>query len=265
MPVPSAPARYVRGIEFRADNPQVLHHANVGARSAALGRRLDRADAGPASRRCPRAGAGRVRLVAGQGAGDGAGRHGVGARRGQRPRGAAAHGAGRDGADRAAAGRPVLLDDAADARADRRQARVESDRHSRRRRRLRRRGQLHAAGGRRSGERLSARALSGDADGGTATLPDGRVTPLLSIPRWNIRWQDQYRYRTPVVLPRGTTLRMRFVYDNSAANPNNRFQPPRRVQWGPLSTDEMGALWLEVVPRHPRTPRCSSAIIRSAR
>jgi Flp pilus assembly protein TadD len=85
---------------------------------------------------------------------------------------------------------------------------------------------------------------------GTATLPDGRVTPLLSIPRWNIRWQDQYRYRTPLTLPRGTTLRMRFVYDNSAANPNNRFKPPRRVQWGPLSTDEMGALWLEVVPKN---------------
>jgi Flp pilus assembly protein TadD len=83
---------------------------------------------------------------------------------------------------------------------------------------------------------------------GTATLPDGRVTPLISIPRWNIRWQDQYRYRTPMALPRGTTLRMRFVYDNSASNPNNRFTPPRRVQWGPLSTDEMGALWLEVVP-----------------
>ena len=74
------------------------------------------------------------------------------------------------------------------------------------------------------------------------------MTPLLSIPRWNIRWQDQYRYRTPLTLPRGTTLRMRFVYDNSASNPNNRFKPPRRVQWGPLSTDEMGALWLEVVP-----------------
>jgi tetratricopeptide (TPR) repeat protein len=86
---------------------------------------------------------------------------------------------------------------------------------------------------------------------GSATLPGGRVTPLLSIPRWNIRWQDQYRYRTPLALPRGTTLRMRFVYDNSAANPSNRFKPPRRVHWGPLSTDEMGALWLEVVPSRP--------------
>jgi Flp pilus assembly protein TadD len=86
---------------------------------------------------------------------------------------------------------------------------------------------------------------------GSATLPDGGVVPLLSIPQWNIRWQDQYRYQTPIDLPRGTTLRMRFVYDNSAANPNNRFMPPRRISWGPLSTDEMGALWLEVVPKKP--------------
>ena len=28
---------------------------------------------------------------------------------------------------------------------------------------------------------------------GSATLPDGRVVPLLSIPRWNMRWQDLYR------------------------------------------------------------------------
>ena len=84
---------------------------------------------------------------------------------------------------------------------------------------------------------------------GTATLPDGGTTDLIWIRRWDVRWQDQYRYRTPVFLPKGTTLRMRFTYDNSAGNPNNRHRPPQRVAWGPLSTDEMGALWLEVVPR----------------
>jgi tetratricopeptide (TPR) repeat protein len=84
---------------------------------------------------------------------------------------------------------------------------------------------------------------------GTATLPDGRVTPLISIRRWDIRWQDQYRYQSPVFLPKGTTLAMRFTYDNSEGNLNNPHAPPRRVTWGPLSTDEMGALWLEVVPR----------------
>jgi tetratricopeptide (TPR) repeat protein len=84
---------------------------------------------------------------------------------------------------------------------------------------------------------------------GTATLPDGSERSLISIRQWDFRWQDRYRYRSPVFLPRGTRLSMRFTYDNSVANPNNRFHPPQRVRSGPRSTDEMGQLWIEVVPR----------------
>ena len=84
---------------------------------------------------------------------------------------------------------------------------------------------------------------------GTATLPDGSQKDLLWIRRWDFRWQDRYRYQSPVVLPRGTRLSMRFTYDNSAANPNNRTRPPQRVRSGPRSNDEMGQLWIEVVPR----------------
>ena len=84
---------------------------------------------------------------------------------------------------------------------------------------------------------------------GTATLPDGSRKDLLWIRQWDFRWQDRYRYRSPVFLPRGTRLSMRFTYDNSAANPNNRNDPPQRVRSGPRSTDEMGQLWIEVVPR----------------
>jgi Tfp pilus assembly protein PilF len=84
---------------------------------------------------------------------------------------------------------------------------------------------------------------------GTATLPDGTQQDLLWIRRWDFRWQDRYRYRSPVFLPRGTRLSMRFTYDNSAANPNNRHDPPQRVRAGPRSIDEMGHLWIEVVPR----------------
>jgi tetratricopeptide (TPR) repeat protein len=85
---------------------------------------------------------------------------------------------------------------------------------------------------------------------GTATLPDGTQKDLLWIRRWDFRWQDRYRYQSPMFLPKGTQLSMRFTYDNSAANPNNRNHPPQRVRSGPRSTDEMGQLWIEVVPRH---------------
>jgi len=83
----------------------------------------------------------------------------------------------------------------------------------------------------------------------TATLPDGSERPLIWIRQWDFRWQDRYRYRSPLFLPQGTRLSMRFTYDNSAGNPDNRQRPPQRVRAGPQSTDEMGSLWLEVVPR----------------
>jgi tetratricopeptide (TPR) repeat protein len=84
---------------------------------------------------------------------------------------------------------------------------------------------------------------------GIATLPDGSQKDLLWIRQWDFRWQDRYRYRTPVFLPRGTRVAMRYSFDNSTANPNNRSRPPQRVRAGPRSTDEMAQLWLEVVPR----------------
>jgi tetratricopeptide (TPR) repeat protein len=86
---------------------------------------------------------------------------------------------------------------------------------------------------------------------GTATLPDGSEQSLIWIRRWDFRWQDRYRYRSPPFLPKGTRLSMRFTYDNSAANRSNPHRPPQRVRAGPRSTDEMSQLWLEVVPRRP--------------
>jgi tetratricopeptide (TPR) repeat protein len=81
-----------------------------------------------------------------------------------------------------------------------------------------------------------------------ATLPDGTSRALISIADWDFRWQDVYRYAQPFVLPRGTTIAMRFTYDNSAGNVRNPHQPPQRVVWGQNSTDEMGDLWMQVIP-----------------
>jgi tetratricopeptide (TPR) repeat protein len=81
---------------------------------------------------------------------------------------------------------------------------------------------------------------------GSALLPDGTSESLLSIPDWDFNWQGDYRYSHPVHLPAGTSLRMRFVYDNSAENPRNPNQPPREVLYGPQSSDEMGELWFQV-------------------
>src|SRR4051812_24200307 len=70
----------------------------------------------------------------------------------------------------------------------------------------------------------------------TATLPDGTEKRLLWIRSWDFRWQDQYRYASPIALPAGTRLSMRITYDNSSGNAHNPHRPPERVKWGPKST-----------------------------
>ncbi len=84
---------------------------------------------------------------------------------------------------------------------------------------------------------------------GYATLPDGERKWLIRIPDWDPNWQGAYHYREPVFLPKGSVISMRYHYDNSSANPRNPNQPPRRVVAGNQSTDEMGHLWLQVLPR----------------
>ena len=84
---------------------------------------------------------------------------------------------------------------------------------------------------------------------GYATLPDGKRKWLIRIPQWDQNWQTVYRYREPVFLPKGTVISMRFHYDNSAANVRNPNQPPKMVKAGNHATDEMGHLWLQVLPR----------------
>lgn len=80
----------------------------------------------------------------------------------------------------------------------------------------------------------------------SATLPDGSTRPLLQINRWNFKWQDVYRLSDPMPLPRGTRVHMRWVYDNSAANPSQQHAPPIRVTAGNRSSDEMAHLQLQV-------------------
>jgi hypothetical protein len=83
----------------------------------------------------------------------------------------------------------------------------------------------------------------------TATLPTGERKTLLWIKRWDFAWQDRYFFDELVPLPKGTRLDAEISWDNSADNPDNPSDPPRRVTWGEQSTDEMGSIGLQVLPR----------------
>jgi mono/diheme cytochrome c family protein len=76
----------------------------------------------------------------------------------------------------------------------------------------------------------------------TATLPDGSTRPLIWIHDWDFNWQDSYVYKEPFTLPKGTRIDVTLLYDNSAENPRNPIDPPRRALWGEQSFDEMGTV-----------------------
>ena len=84
---------------------------------------------------------------------------------------------------------------------------------------------------------------------GFATLPNGVKKWLIWIKHWDLNWQAVYRYSKPLFLPKGTTISMRYNYDNSAGNPANPNRPPKRVTAGNRASDEMAHLWLQVLPR----------------
>jgi tetratricopeptide (TPR) repeat protein len=81
-----------------------------------------------------------------------------------------------------------------------------------------------------------------------ARFPDGTEKTLLHIPRWNLNWQAVFRLAQPEALPRGTTIVMRYRYDNSSDNISNPNHPPQRVRGGNRAVDEMAHLWLQVLP-----------------
>lgn len=84
----------------------------------------------------------------------------------------------------------------------------------------------------------------------TATLPNGETKELLWIRDWDFSWQEQYNYTDFVELPAGTRIDARVVWDNSANNIFNPFDPPQRIRWGKESTDEMGSVTLQVTARN---------------
>ena len=83
-----------------------------------------------------------------------------------------------------------------------------------------------------------------------AILPDGSQQWLARIEEWDFYRQNEPNLKRPLSLPRGTTVSMEFVYDNSADNERNPNSPPQDIEFGPLSSNEMADLWIQVMPRN---------------
>ncbi len=70
------------------------------------------------------------------------------------------------------------------------------------------------------------------------TYPDGKTETLLDIPRYDFNWQLRYDLKQPKLIPRGSTVKVTAVYDNSPANKANP-DPTKLVKWGSQTCDEM--------------------------
>ena len=86
-----------------------------------------------------------------------------------------------------------------------------------------------------------------------AKTPDKTVVPLIDIRDWNFNWQETYRYKKPLQMPKGTRLELTAYFDNSEKNPRQPSHPPRTVRWGEQTIDEMCIGFYQfAVPRNPK-------------
>ena len=84
--------------------------------------------------------------------------------------------------------------------------------------------------------------------------PDGDTIRLIRIPKWDFRWQYFYTFPKMLKIPRGTTITVVGVYDNTKGNPNNPYFPPREISGRDGSmktTDEMFQFIMTFLPYLP--------------
>ncbi|AOM77210.1 calcium-binding protein [Pedobacter steynii] len=83
-----------------------------------------------------------------------------------------------------------------------------------------------------------------------AVSPQGDTIKLVSIPSWDFRWQEIYRFKKLVKIPKGSVLTIEGTYDNRKENPNNPNNPPKMVFSAKdmKSTDEMMTLVMVFLP-----------------
>ena len=85
-----------------------------------------------------------------------------------------------------------------------------------------------------------------------AVYPDGRRETLLAV-KYNFSWQSMYRFKEPLLIPRGTQLIVTAHYDNSERNRWNP-DPTKAVRWGDPTYDEMMVGYLDFVTKVTERP-----------
>ena len=84
-------------------------------------------------------------------------------------------------------------------------------------------------------------------------LPDGSSKTILSVPGYDFNWQTYYMFKEPLKVPKGAKIIATAWYDNSAANKSNP-DPKSDVKWGDQTWEEMQYTGVLFTPSVPPTP-----------
>jgi len=80
-----------------------------------------------------------------------------------------------------------------------------------------------------------------------AILPNGQVQMIANVDKFDFNWMTNYIFAADEapVLPKGTVIHIKSIYDNTAAHKGNP-DPDQWVGWGDRTVDEMGHAWVNV-------------------
>lgn len=84
-----------------------------------------------------------------------------------------------------------------------------------------------------------------------AITPENDTIALISIPKWNFRWQFFYTFPKMLKVPLGSVIYVSATFDNTRDNPENPFDPPRTIRErnGSMgTTDEMFQFIITYLP-----------------
>ena len=89
------------------------------------------------------------------------------------------------------------------------------------------------------------------------TRPDGQAETLLFVPQYDFNWQNTYRLKQPILIPKGSTMHCVAHFDNSKDNPANP-DPTKVVRWGDQTWEEMMIGWFTFAWNDPVKPSAQS-------
>ena len=89
-------------------------------------------------------------------------------------------------------------------------------------------------------------------------LPGGETKTILAVPRYDFNWQTYYLFREPLQVPKGSKIVSTAWYDNSAANKSNP-DPKSDVKWGDQTWEEMQYSGILFSPAAPPAPTVADA------